>query len=135
MSGIEGDWKQRFAAYRPTKAAFFWSCVACVVATLIVGFSWGGWVTGGTAREMAEDAATKAKVELAAAVCVERFQNGPQAAAQLATLKKADYWNRDDVLEKGGWLQIGGLKEPIDGAAELCAERLLETKLPATNAS
>ena len=42
---------QRWTAYRPSKAVWFWSCVGCVVATLIVGFTWGGWVTGSTARQ------------------------------------------------------------------------------------
>jgi hypothetical protein len=92
-------------------------------------------VTGGTAQEMADEAANKARVELAAAVCVERFRNGPQAAVQRAALEKADYWNRDDVLEKGGWLTIAGKTDPIDGVAELCAERLLETEIPATKAA
>ena len=45
---------QRFQQYRPSKTALFWSCGGCVVLATIVGFSWGGWTTGGTAREMAE---------------------------------------------------------------------------------
>ena len=45
---------QRWSEARPTKTVAFWSCVASVVLTMIVGFSWGGWVTGGTARTTAE---------------------------------------------------------------------------------
>jgi len=30
-----------------------WACVATAVATMIIGFSWGGWVTGGTSRAAA----------------------------------------------------------------------------------
>ena len=40
---------QRFADYRPSKTVLFWSCAGCVAATMIIGFTWGGWVTGGTA--------------------------------------------------------------------------------------
>ena len=41
---------QRWSEAKPTKTVAFWCCVASAVLTMIVGFSWGGWVTGGTAR-------------------------------------------------------------------------------------
>ena len=46
---------QRFQQYRASKAVLFWACAGSVVVATIVGFSWGGWVTGGTAQEMAEE--------------------------------------------------------------------------------
>ena len=45
---------QRFQQYRASKAALFWACAGSAIVATIVGFSWGGWVTGGSAREMAE---------------------------------------------------------------------------------
>ena len=39
---------QRWSEAQPTKTVA-WCCVASAVLTMIVGFSWGGWVTGGTA--------------------------------------------------------------------------------------
>ena len=68
---------QRWQGYRPTKTLLFWSCAGCAVATIIVGFAWGGWVTGGTARTMAEDAASSGRAQLAAAICVDRFKAQP----------------------------------------------------------
>ena len=53
---------QRWSEARPTKTLLFWSCVASMVLTMIVGFSWGGWVTGGTARQTAETMASDAIV-------------------------------------------------------------------------
>ena len=38
---------RRWESYRPSKGIWFWSCVACVAATIVIGFGWGGWVTGG----------------------------------------------------------------------------------------
>ena len=81
---------QRFQQYRPSKTALFWSCGGCVVLATIVGFSWGGWTTGGTAREMAENAAAQARQELAAVVCVDRFMAAPDVGAQLTALKGID---------------------------------------------
>src|SRR3989304_4567183 len=57
------SFRQRWDESRPTKTAVFWSWVGSVVLTMIIGFAWGGWVTGGTARSMAgkiaEDAVAK----------------------------------------------------------------------------
>jgi hypothetical protein len=117
--------RERWEDYQASKTVVFWACAVCIVATLFIGFTWGGWVTGGTAGRMAAQAATDARADLAAAVCVSRFEAGSDAATNLATLKASDSWNRGDYLEKGGWATLAGMKEPVDGAANLCAERLM----------
>src|SRR6266699_2577678 len=94
---------KRWAAYRPTKGVWFWSCAGCVVATIVVGFAWGGWVTGGSAERMVSDAANGARSQLAAIACVARFNLGPDAVDQLAALKKASSYQRNDMIVKGGW--------------------------------
>jgi hypothetical protein len=103
----------------------FWACAGCVVATVVVGFTWGGWVTGGTASQMAARAASDAQAELAASVCVERFAKGPDANAQLTALKNSDSWKRDTFIEAGGWATLAGMDKPVAGAATLCAQQLL----------
>ena len=65
MADIQGL-KQRWEEFRPSKTMTFWSCVACIGLTILVGFAWGGWVTGGTSKEMAQDAAADARAQLAA---------------------------------------------------------------------
>ena len=117
---------RRWEAYRPSKAIWFWSCAACIVATMVVGFAWGGWVTGGTASRMATDAAAGGRAQLAAATCVMRFDQGPDAAAQLAALKKADSYDRGDMISKNGWVTMPGDATPVSGAADICVEKLLK---------
>lgn len=65
---------QQFDSYKPSKAILVWACAATAAATMIVGFNWGGWVTGGTSRTAAAAAADIARGELASAICVERFK-------------------------------------------------------------
>ena len=60
---------------------------------------------------------------------VERF-NADNAAAQLASLKETSRWKRKSFVEDGKWTTLADLDEPVDGAAELCAERLAEVELP-----
>ena len=115
--------------YRPSKSVWFWSCVASVIATLIVGFTWGGWVTNGTAAQMSATAADNAKAQLAAAYCVTAFEGAPNAATQFATLKKTDSWQRSDFIDKGGWDKLPGEKQAISGAADLCVTKLMSAKL------
>jgi len=43
------------------------------VASIVVGFSWGGWMTGGTADRLAAERADTAVVAALTPVCVERF--------------------------------------------------------------
>jgi hypothetical protein len=120
---------RRWGAYRPTKGVWFWSSAGCVVATIVVGFAWGGWVTGGTATRMASDAADGARAQLAAMTCVTRFDRGPDAVAQLAALKKADTYQRGDMIVKGGWVTMPGSPDPVAGAADICVDKLINADL------
>ena len=116
---------QRWAAYRPTKGLLFWAAAAGAVATVVVGFAWGGWVTGGTARSMAAAAATSGRDEIVAALCVDRFQAGRDAHGQLAALKELQSWGRGPFIEKGGWAVMPDKAKPTATAARLCAEQLV----------
>jgi|HubBroStandDraft_6_1064221.scaffolds.fasta_scaffold776658_2 hypothetical protein len=117
---------RHFGDCRPSKGIWFWSCVASIIGTVVVGFTWGGWVTGGTATTMAMDAADAARTQLAAAVCISRFQSGPDASEQLVALKKTDSYERGDIIKRGGWATMPGSKTPVAGAADVCAQRLVD---------
>ncbi len=135
---------QRFQQYRPSKTALFWACGGCVVLATIVGFSWGGWVTGGTARELADNSAAQARQELAAVVCVDRFMAAPDAGVQLAALKEiTSSYGQSQFVEDGGWAIIvpasasattTDYKARADDrkAAGLCAEELAKRELATT---
>ena len=120
--------------YRPSKVTWFWSCVGCVIATIVLGFTWGGWMTGGAAELMAREAREEGRAELAAAICVARFVEAPDAAVRLAALKDESSWSRDDSIADAGWTTPLGLEEPVGGAADLCADRLVAMDLPVEQA-
>jgi hypothetical protein len=121
---------QRWETAQPSKTMLFWSCAACAVATVVVGFTWGGWTTGGTARTMAQDAALSSRNELAAAVCVDRFKATSDAPTQLVALKALQSWGRGDFVEKGGWAAMPDKIEPGKGAARLCGDKLAALETP-----
>jgi hypothetical protein len=137
-SGIMADnrsFGRRFEAYRGSKTMIFWSCAGCVVATLILGFAWGGWMTASSARKAVAQASYDARADMAAAICVQRFGGSPDHVANLAALKGTDSWKRDEYIAKGGWLKIDGLEGEISGAGALCVQRLIEAKPGMTKAS
>ncbi len=121
--------------YRPSKVTWFWSCLACVVAALVVGFTWGGWVTGGTAEAQAAEARLEGRAELAATICVARYVDAADAAVQLAALKDESRWTRNDTIASAGWATPLGVEEPVRGAANLCADRLVAMDLPIEQAA
>jgi len=113
--------------YKPSKTIWLWSCVGAAVLTMIVGFTAGGWVTQSSAAKQAEASTSAAVAQLAAGICVHRFMAAPDAQAKLAALKSADSWKRDSMIEKGGWVTFADAKAPVDGAADLCASKLMQS--------
>jgi hypothetical protein len=100
-----------------------WGMAGGAIAAAIVGFSWGGWVTGGKAEADATQRADAAVVVALAPVCVERFQRAINVSANLAALTKADSWSRGDFIEKGGWAAMPDSTPPgpVSAVAKACA--------------
>src|SRR5471030_1572944 len=99
------------------------------VATMLVGFSFGGWVTGGTARKSAERDAKYATIAALAPICVDKFENNADAATNLSTLKKISLWQQSSFIEKGGWATMPWASEADMGVAQACAELLGHVKV------
>jgi alpha/beta superfamily hydrolase len=116
---------QRWSEARPSKTVVFWACVASVVATMIVGFSWGGWVTGGTAQSRAEAAARDAVAARLAPICVLQFKADPAKDQKLAELKGESTWQRGEFVRKQGWATMPGEKEPDTRIADKCVDLLM----------
>jgi alpha/beta superfamily hydrolase len=108
-----------------TKPAL-WGVAGGAVALAIVGFTWGGWVTGGTAEAAATQRANAAVVVALAPVCVEKFQRTADVSANLAALKKVDSWSQGAFVEKGGWATVPGSNSPaqVSAVANACASLL-----------
>jgi hypothetical protein len=121
--------RQRWDDYRLTKTQAFWLAAGSVVATLIVGFGMAGWVTGGTADKRVAEAATNARQELATAICVDEFMAAADAKAKLAKLNDATWYDRGEMVAKGGWATMPDRKEPNSVVATLCAGKLAELEV------
>ena len=96
------------------------------IVLAIIGFAWGGWVTGGTAQEMAAEMAENAVVARLAPICVEQFKQDSGKDRKLIGLKKEDSWKRNVYVEKQGWATMPGEKKPDGKVAERCAEMIVQ---------
>jgi RNA 3'-terminal phosphate cyclase len=132
---------QWFDEYRASKTVLFWACAGSVILAIVVGFSWGGWMTGGSAQVMADKAAAQARQELAAVVCVDRFMAAPDAGVQLTALQKmTSSYTQAQFVQDGGWaiMAVGnsaGSSRSASStddrkAAGLCAEELTRREIP-----
>ena len=99
-----------------------WGMIGGGIAAMVIGFSWGGWVTKGTAGQM-ETASAKAAVILAfTPLCVAKAE--PQMD-KLAELKDLSRWKHDDFVVEAGW--VDNVSEKYrDDVAGVCASTLIE---------
>jgi hypothetical protein len=109
-----------------------WGVVIGAVAWWAVLF-WGfGWMSSGSAKQLADNRTQTAVVAAATPYCVTRFEQQTGAVASWQALKKsaADY-NQNDYVEKGGWATMTDQK-PGSGItsaiADACATQLLALK-------
>ena len=99
------------------------------VASMVIGFSWGGWVTGATANKLAAEQASTAVVTVLTPICVEKFMQNGDAQANLVALRKiSSNWEQGQYLEKGGWATRPGAPSSDYELARACAAKLIEAK-------
>ena len=96
------------------------------IAVTIVGFSWGGWVTGSKADKLASDMAQVEVVKAFVPVCVARSISDPNAAKTLAELEKVQSYPRDDVMMDSGWATLPGARSPSRPLALACIDKIME---------
>ena len=99
-----------------------------VAATLAVGFGWGGWMLGSTAKTLADSTANSAVVAAMAPICVDQFQRSADAANNLTALQKTSSWEQAAYVEKGGWAIMPGSKAVDSGVPQACAAILSNLK-------
>jgi hypothetical protein len=104
---------------------FLWGAASGAIALAIVGFAWGGWVTGGTADKLAGARADAATLASLVPICVAQFQKSPEAKGRLAALRAVTSWEQGGYVMSGGWATMpGSAGEPNREVAAACADAL-----------
>ena len=97
-----------------------WGLIIGAVIAMIIGFWWGGWLTGGTAQKMTDEAVLASQ----AAICVAQFMKQPNHEEKLKELEKVESWKKSEFIEKGGWDKMPGQEKAGSYVAQACAKGL-----------
>ena len=97
-----------------------YGAVVGAAALTVVGFAWGGWVTGGTAEKMASEQAQREVLAALVPICVEQSNRDPEVAETLAELKNTSSYQRNDMIMKTGWATMPGSSDPDRDVARAC---------------
>ena len=73
------------------------------IVTALVGFNYGGWVSGSSAERMANQQSTAAVVAALLPVCISQSRADPEAIAKIQHLGALGFWydRRDFVMTTG----------------------------------
>jgi hypothetical protein len=94
------------------------------VATMIIGFNWGGWVLGKTAEANAIQRVNTALVQAYGPVCIERFEQQANVEQKWAELAKVETYRRDSYIQETGFATPPGSTSPNPAIADACADAL-----------
>jgi hypothetical protein len=108
----------------------FWGVVVGSILTMIVGFSWGGWTTNGTAQRMALKQADAAVTTALVPICLAGQKADIGRAKKLGELAAiTSTYDRTEFVMKTGWATFPGQDDSNREVAAACASALLS---PAT---
>ena len=109
-----------------TKPAIF-GMAAGAIGLAIVGFSFGGWVTGTTAHAMAVDEAKAEVIGALTPICIAKSEMDENSAAIMAKMKAEASYKRHEVLIDAGWATMPGDEKPNRVLAMACAREIGKT--------
>jgi hypothetical protein len=118
---------QRWSAVPVTKTTVFWACLASILLTMLLGFTWGGWVRSSTAQRAADLAARDAIVNRLATICVSQFNQDPAKDQKLPELQATSSFQRGGYVTEQGWATMPGEEATDRRVADACATQLLQT--------
>ena len=96
----------------------------------IGGFTWGGWVTGGTANDRAMAMARDDVVTALVPVCLDMAQSDPDRLAKLEVIREARTYQRRTAVMEAGWATVPGAETPDRDIAQACLVSLDVDAMP-----
>jgi hypothetical protein len=105
-----------------------WGVVVGSVLTMIVGFSYGGWITNGTATRLAKEQADTAVTTALVPLCIAQSKADQGLLKKMTALKAlGSSYEQREFVTKTGWATVPGSADPNSDVANACADALLKT--------
>jgi hypothetical protein len=101
-----------------------YGAICGAVAAAVIGFTWGGWVTGGRAENMATTRSHDAVMLAMVPICLDQSMRDPGRSDKLVTIKAATSFKRGDAVMETGWATLPGMDQPDPDLARACVDSL-----------
>ena len=101
-----------------------WGAVVGAAATIMVGFSAAGWITGTAAERMAWDRADSAVVAALVPLCVTNAERDPDQAKLVKLRAEQSSYSRSQLVSAAGWATLPGMTTPNRRLVSACSDKL-----------
>ncbi|MDP4796115.1 MAG: hypothetical protein NWR87_04310 [Rhodospirillales bacterium] len=99
--------------------------VAGCAATIIIGFSLGGWMTDRGAERATVSAVREEVIKVLVPHCIDQALHDPNFSKILAQIKDAPGHNGTKILIQAGWATLLPMTDPDLSIAAACTDALL----------
>lgn len=101
-----------------------YGAVGGAIVVSVLGFTWGGWTTAGSAQGLAQTFATQEVTSAMVPVCLNASATDPERTTKLATIQDTSSFGRSRAVMATGWATFPGADQPNPDLAAACLERL-----------
>ncbi|AHD00898.1 hypothetical protein [Leisingera methylohalidivorans] len=101
-----------------------YGALAGAVMIAVAGFSWGGWVTGSSATQMASSLSHDKVIEALVPVCLDIARTDTNRVARLTEIREASSYKRREIVMAAGWATVPGSQSPDRDLAQACMGHL-----------
>jgi len=91
---------------------------------MVVGFTWGGWMTGSDARQMSKTMSHDNVIAALVPICVAKAKADSSREAKLETIRDASRYQQRQALMDAGWATMPGTEIPNRDLAQACFDAL-----------
>lgn len=91
------------------------------IATILIGFNWGGWTLESTAKNNSREMVKNAVTSVLTPICVDNFNNSADQASNLVRFQSESAYKQGRFIEDGGWAIFPGTTEANREVARACA--------------
>src|SRR3954453_23121028 len=96
-----------------------WGAVAGAAALAVVGFSWGGWTTAGSAEKTAQTRANSAVVAALTPICLVQFHQAADSTVKWGSSKRSAPTSKLRLSRRPAGQRCPEARHPAQGLQKL----------------
>ena len=106
-----------------------WGLFSGSVISMIIGFTYGGWMFGSPAFSKGEEIARVAIADRLTPMCMAKFNQDPEKKIKLIEMNSMDVWYAEKYVKDQGWATIPFEDISDNNIADYCTTLIIKMKL------